>query len=203
MSHQHPTEHRSCPTSEAAVASTSQIRVSHHHQQHQHVIEPSTSGACVLSDTDSGVADTASEDGRSASRASTSKKTSSTSDLQPLRDPSHYEELSVIGNGMYTKTIIFFFLSKFWFHVKKYLFLTLFCFFNLPFLSCCPRSILWFFTIFLHMSKVMGHLESSPPWKKKYISSLFLLPLFFLGSFYMRTVQVLLTSRKNVMAQAH
>ena len=108
MSHQHPTEHRSCPTSEAAVASTSQIRVSHHHQQHQHVIEPSTSGACVLSDTDSGVADTASEDGRSASRASTSKKTSSTSDLQPLRDPSHYEELSVIGNGMYTTTIIFF-----------------------------------------------------------------------------------------------
>ena len=99
MSHQHPTEHRSCPTSEAAVASTSQIRVSHHQQQN--VIEPSTSGACVLSDTDSGVADTASEDGRSASRASTSKKTSSTSDLQPLRDPSHYEELSVIGNGMY------------------------------------------------------------------------------------------------------
>ena len=108
MSHQHPTEHRSCPTSEAAVASTSQIRVSHHHQQHQHVIEPSTSGACVLSDTDSGVADTASEDGRSASRASTSKKTSSTSDLQPLRDPSHYEELSVIGNGMYTRNILFF-----------------------------------------------------------------------------------------------
>ena len=108
MSHQHPTEHRSCPTSEAAVASTSQIRVSHHHQQHQHVIEPSTSGACVLSDTDSGVADTASEDGRSASRASTSKKTSSTSDLQPLRDPSHYEELSVIGNGMYTTTILIF-----------------------------------------------------------------------------------------------
>ena len=106
MSHQHPTEHRSCPTSEAAaVASTSQIRVSH--QQQQHVIEPSTSsGACVLSDTDSGVADTASEDGgRSASRAST-KKTSSSSDLQPLRDPSHYEELSVIGNGMY---YIFFF----------------------------------------------------------------------------------------------
>jgi len=83
------------------VASTSQIRVSHHQQQQQHVIEPSTSGACVLSDTDSGVADTASEDGRSASRASTSKKTSSTSDLQPLRDPSHYEELSVIGNGAY------------------------------------------------------------------------------------------------------
>ena len=103
MSHQHPTEHRSCPTSEAAVASTSQIRVSHQQEQHQqHVIEPSTSsGACVLSDTDSGVADTASEDGgRSASRAST-KKTSSSSDLQPLRDPSHYEELSVIGNGMY------------------------------------------------------------------------------------------------------
>ena len=104
MSHQHPPEHRSCPTSEAAaVASTSQIRVSHQQEQHQqHVIEPSTSsGACVLSDTDSGVADTASEDGgRSASRAST-KKTSSTSDLQPLRDPSHYEELSVIGNGMY------------------------------------------------------------------------------------------------------
>ena len=112
MSHQHPTEHRSCPTSEAAaVASTSQIRVSHQQEQHQqHVIEPSTSsGACVLSDTDSGVADTASEDGgRSASRASTSKKASSTSDLQPLRDPSHYEELSVIGNGMYTRNILIF-----------------------------------------------------------------------------------------------
>merc|ERR1719411_687454 len=46
---------------------------------------------------DSGVADTASEDGRSISRAS--KKTSS--DLQTLRDPSHYEELNVIGNGAY------------------------------------------------------------------------------------------------------
>ena len=98
MSHPHPTEHRSCPTtSEAAVASTSKIRVPL--QPDHNVIEPSSSGVCVLSDTDSGVADTASEDGRSASRASAASKKMSSSDLQPLRDPEHYEELSVIGNG--------------------------------------------------------------------------------------------------------
>lgn len=98
MSHPHPTEHRSCPTtSEAAVASTSKIRVPL--QPEHNVIEPSSSGVCVLSDTDSGVADTASEDGRSASRASAASKKMSSSDLQPLRDPEHYEELSVIGNG--------------------------------------------------------------------------------------------------------
>ena len=175
MSHPHPTEHRSCPTtSEAAVASTSKIRVPL--QPEHNVIEPSSSGVCVLSDTDSGVADTASEDGRSASRASAASKKMSSSDLQPLRDPEHYEELSVIGNGKH-------------------------CIGGFTFSFFC------FFIIFLHKSKVMGHLLLRPPpillGKKIHFlpaRNLFFLPLLYSWIFYMRTIQVLLTSRKNVIA---
>jgi hypothetical protein len=91
----------------------------------------SLSGGHVLSDTDSGVADTEDVAGRShpatGSRSSrhtgtrprtsthatssstqitsattaTSTSSSSNVDLQTLRDPSHYEELNVIGNGMF------------------------------------------------------------------------------------------------------
>ena len=107
MSHRHHgSEHRSCE----AMASTSGLQ--------ENVVE-STSN--ILSDTDSGVADT-DESGsnrrssgvkltgaRPKSAQVTSSETASTSsastsssvDLHTLRDPSHYEELNVIGNGKF------------------------------------------------------------------------------------------------------
>lgn len=127
MSQRHHREdhHRSCPTSEAvAVVSTSTASVGTVGVQ-ENVVESSTSHQ-LLSDTDSGVADTASEDGgcrtsasrtseerrvnrRSAAAAAASAVPASTSsvDLQTLRDPSHYEELSVIGNGKFQSPQIF------------------------------------------------------------------------------------------------
>ena len=104
MSHRHHgSEHRSCE----AMASTSGLQ--------ENVVE-STSN--ILSDTDSGVADTDETSNRrssgvkltgarpksatvtSSETASTSStSTSSSVDLHTLRDPSHYEELNVIGNG--------------------------------------------------------------------------------------------------------
>jgi hypothetical protein len=124
-------QHRSCPvepsSSSSPVTSEGTSRV----PLQENVIESTSGVSGVLSDTDSGVADTASEDGaamrpgssksedNSSSRrkqklstgaipkqrtdnqqASTSSPSASTAvDLQTLRDPSHYEELSVIGNG--------------------------------------------------------------------------------------------------------
>ena len=103
----HQDEHRSCE-----AMTTSGGRLQHPEQHH----ESSSSLGHVLSDTDSGVADT--EDvaaGRSARSRNTGARprtstatpqtatasTSSNVDLQTLRDPSHYEELSVIGNGKF------------------------------------------------------------------------------------------------------
>ena len=68
-------------------------------------------------------------------------------------------------------------------------------------------SFFCFFIIFLHKSKVMGHLLLRPPpillGKKIHFlpaRNLFFLPLLYSWIFYMRTIQVLLTSRKNVIA---
>jgi len=107
----HTDEHRSC---EAMPASGGPLRTSEH--------ESSSLSHNVLSDTDSGVADTEDVAGRShatssrsrnmgarprtsthttSQTASTATTSSSNVDLQTLRDPSHYEELNVIGNGAY------------------------------------------------------------------------------------------------------
>ena len=78
----------------------------------ENVIE-STSN--ILSDTDSGVADTediskrrstgarpkSSQVTSSETASTSSTSTSSSMDLHTLRDPSHYEELNVIGNGKF------------------------------------------------------------------------------------------------------
>ena len=100
----HQDEHRSC---EAMTTSGGRLQ---HPEQHE-----SSSLGHVLSDTDSGVADTEDVAGRSARSRNTGARprtstttpqtatasTSSNVDLQTLRDPSHYEELSVIGNGKF------------------------------------------------------------------------------------------------------
>ena len=132
----HHDEHRSCEAMTAASGgplrtsegplrtSEGPMRTSEHETS-----TSSLSGGHVLSDTDSGVADTEDVAGRShpatGSRSSrhtgtrprtsthatstqitsattaTSTSSSSNVDLQTLRDPSHYEELNVIGNGMF------------------------------------------------------------------------------------------------------
>ena len=125
----HHDEHRSCEAMTAASGgplrtSEGPLRTSEHETS-----TSSLSGGHVLSDTDSGVADTEDVAGRShpatGSRSSrhtgtrprtsthatstqitsattaTSTSSSSNVDLQTLRDPSHYEELNVIGNGMF------------------------------------------------------------------------------------------------------
>ena len=134
----HHDEHRSCEamttapggplrTSEGPLrTSEGPMRTSEHETS-----TSSLSGGHVLSDTDSGVADTEDVAGRShpatGSRSSrhtgtrprtsthatssstqitsattaTSTSSSSNVDLQTLRDPSHYEELNVIGNGKF------------------------------------------------------------------------------------------------------
>ena len=99
--HDHGSEHRSCE----AMASTSGLQ--------ENIVE-STSYSNILSDTDSGVADTDETSNRpprssratgtrpkvtSSETASSSSTASSSVDLHTLRDPSHYEELNVIGNG--------------------------------------------------------------------------------------------------------
>lgn len=103
----HSDHHRSCP------AATTGPDTEEGPLQ-ENVIE-STSGAGVLSDTDSGVADTseyATMPGDSREAAASQEAKASTGAvprtdnqggavLQTLRDPSHYEELSVIGNGAY------------------------------------------------------------------------------------------------------
>lgn len=103
MSRHHDEHHRGC---EAVAASTSRLD--------DHSSATVTSSGHVLSDTDSGVADTdetsvnprrprntgARPKVSSSSTASATASTSSNVDLQTtLRDPSHYEELNVIGNG--------------------------------------------------------------------------------------------------------
>lgn len=134
----HHDEHRSCEAMTTAPGgplrttegplrtSEGPMRTSEHETS-----TSSLSGGHVLSDTDSGVADTEDVAGRShpatGSRSSrhtgtrprtsthatssstqitsattaTSTSSSSNVDLQTLRDPSHYEELNVIGNGAY------------------------------------------------------------------------------------------------------
>ena len=124
----HHDEHRSCE----ALASSSKVPGQIAGQSRlQEPVPGESSGSHVLSDTDSGVADTdetgrrlsagssgrlsasssrisvgSSTGGRTSSyrhgarpRASAAASTSSSVDLHTLRDPSHYEELSVIGNG--------------------------------------------------------------------------------------------------------
>ena len=119
----HNDEHRSC---EAITASGGPLRTSEGPlRTSEH--ESSSLSHNVLSDTDSGVADTEDVAGRShpttsrsrnigarprtsthatSQTASTASTSSSNVDLQTLRDPSHYEELNVIGNG---KFVIFLF----------------------------------------------------------------------------------------------
>jgi serine/threonine protein kinase len=114
----HNDEHRSC---EAITTSGGPFRTSEGPlRTSQH--ESSSLSHSVLSDTDSGVADTEDVAGRShpttsrsrnigarprtsthatSQTASTASTSSSNVDLQTLRDPSHYEELNVIGNGAY------------------------------------------------------------------------------------------------------
>ena len=108
----HQDEHRSCE-----AMTTSGGRLQHHEQHH----ESSSSLGHVLSDTDSGVADTEDVAGRSARPRNTGARprtstatpqtatasTSSNVDLQTLRDPSHYEELSVIGNGKFYSLLFY------------------------------------------------------------------------------------------------
>ena len=101
MSHQ-GSDHRSCE----AMASSSGLQ--------ENIVESTSYSANILSDTDSGVADTDETTSNrpprprqtgtrprvtSSETASSSSTASSSVDLHTLRDPSHYEELNVIGNG--------------------------------------------------------------------------------------------------------
>jgi len=103
MSHQ-GSDHRSCE----AMASSSGLQ--------ENIVESTSYSANILSDTDSGVADTDETTSNrpprpratgtrprvtSSETASSSSTASSSVDLHTLRDPSHYEELNVIGNGAY------------------------------------------------------------------------------------------------------
>ena len=118
MSNRHLDHHRSCE----AVTTTTSAEVGH---QPPAVVSSSTSEVAsshhVLSDTDSGVADTedvgrpsssrprntgarpkASASSGTASAASTTSTSSSNVDTHTLKDPyAHYEELDLIGNGAY------------------------------------------------------------------------------------------------------
>ena len=109
MSHRHHThgsEHRSCE----AIASTSEAG-----GLQENIVE-STSSHHILSDTDSGIdggdsnrPPRPSNRGQTGTRpksvtsteagTTSSSSASSSVDLHTLRDPSHYEELNVIGNG--------------------------------------------------------------------------------------------------------